>query len=356
MKKTMLFVISKGTVGGAQSWVKDQYKLFIDTRELYLWVGDNGSLARLFGKSNSAIYSLLKSPASFLLIFKLVYFIRRNNVDVVVANSAYAGVLCRLLRIFEPKVRIIYVSHGWSSLYSNSRLRKLFIRVERLLAHLTDKIICISNSDYERAKSSIGIRQDKLCLIRNMIYSEVADDERSRSPNELEKFDSQHTLKLLFVGRLEEPKIPELLLKAVSNRFEYEVTVIGTGPKFNELKQLAGKNTKLLGELADFDSFSDYDALVLSSRSEGLPMVGLEAASQGLPLVLSNVGGCPELIFSYGSKSNGILFDNEESSLLEALEKVHNNYSDFKAVADMSKSQFLMNKENNPYTEVYFPS
>lgn len=52
----------------------------------------------------------------------------------------------------------------------------------------------------------------------------------------------------------------------------------------------------LLGERRDVPSlFAAADAFVLSSRWEGLPMVLLEAAAQGVPIVTTDVGGCREI-------------------------------------------------------------
>jgi glycosyltransferase involved in cell wall biosynthesis len=42
--------------------------------------------------------------------------------------------------------------------------------------------------------------------------------------------------------------------------------------------------------------FSAFDALVISSRTEGTPMIVLEAAVAGIPVVSTSVGGVPDLL------------------------------------------------------------
>ncbi len=50
------------------------------------------------------------------------------------------------------------------------------------------------------------------------------------------------------------------------------------------------------GALAPQECYRSLDVVVLTSLSEGQPLVALEAMSAGLPLVVTDVGGCAELM------------------------------------------------------------
>ncbi len=64
------------------------------------------------------------------------------------------------------------------------------------------------------------------------------------------------------------------------------------------------------------EKFLENDIFVLPSSREGLPSSALEAASTGMPLLLSNATGCKECI-AQGSFKNGILFDLQSNNSLE---------------------------------------
>ena len=65
------------------------------------------------------------------------------------------------------------------------------------------------------------------------------------------------------------------------------------------------QNVRLLGSLSNIPSFlSTLDVAVLSSRSEGLPNAVMEYMAAGRPCVVTDVGGCNELI---QHEKNGLL-------------------------------------------------
>ena len=80
-----------------------------------------------------------------------------------------------------------------------------------------------------------------------------------------------------------------------------QVTFVGGGPDEEALKELAQlldvKNIHFLNYQADVTKlWETHHALVLPSRSEGMPLVTIEAMSIGRPVIVTSAGGHAEMI------------------------------------------------------------
>lgn len=328
-------IITKSEIGGAQTWVKDQISLFDNVFDNYIITNNPGWLTDGVNVSDVLFCKGMDSGFSIRILLKILDFIKKNEVSVIVASSANAGVYARLISIFYD-CRVIYVSHGWSCIYNGGNLSLIFCLVERALSFLTDKVVCVSKKDKYNAINVIGINSRKVVYIRNCVFP------RSIIKSDLD--DSR--FKILFLGRLDEPKRPELLIEAVKYYPNVSLDIVGDGP----LKEICNKydNINFLGAIEDFNDFSNYDLFALISDSEGMPMSALEAASAGIPLLLSNVGGCSELI-----TGNGALVENDVDAIKQKIEFIIKNYMDFKCEALRCSEDFDINKAFNRYKELY---
>lgn len=107
-----------------------------------------------------------------------------------------------------------------------------------------------------------------------------------------------------WVARLIPIKGADVFLRAVACVPELSAVfaIVGDGPERPRLELLArkigvDKRVHFLGARpAAAKLFAAFDVFVLSSRSEGTPMVLLEAMAAGVPIVAAGVGGVPDLI------------------------------------------------------------
>lgn len=117
-----------------------------------------------------------------------------------------------------------------------------------------------------------------------------------------------YTLRLLTVARLSPEKGLTVLLDAMSlartQGADVHLTIVGYGPLREALEQQAARlglnNILIFAGAIGQDRIQSYyrnaDAFVLSSFSEGLPVVLMEAMATGLPVIASRITGIPELV------------------------------------------------------------
>jgi glycogen(starch) synthase len=133
-------------------------------------------------------------------------------------------------------------------------------------------------------------------------------------------------VKIIFIGRLIPRKgfhrvVRALPLVRKSTTVPFEVEVVGTGAHRTELDLLAEELQ--VSDLISYVGMVPYDQLersyqyadvfVLTSLSEGMPSVILEAMGAGLPIIASDVGGNNEIVHE---GENGFLIKGDDIDLL----------------------------------------
>jgi glycosyltransferase involved in cell wall biosynthesis len=342
--KKVLFVTTNPELGGAQKWTYDQANLLVTHFEIYFATGSDGWLSSTIDPlcKKTLIDKGLYSFASIGYLFRLWRFVKKNEIDMIVASSANAGIYARLMKILSPKMRIVYVSHGWSAIYRGNRFAKI---VEKVLSFFSTAILTVSKSDYSRAIKVLGISPKKLVLIENAIppCGQGVDSQEVK--------DDKNSISIVMVARFDYPKRQDLLVE-VAKRFDHiHFIFVGDGQNLKACQQDASKNISFLGSLVEVESvLSRADIFALLSNSEGMPLAVLEALACGKPLLLSNLPSMKTFI-----DENGLLVENTVdavSSAIEVLEKMS-----IKDMRNNSKKIFdkhfnLLNRQNE-YVEFY---
>jgi len=134
----------------------------------------------------------------------------------------------------------------------------------------------------------------------------------------------------LAVGRLVEAKDYATMIIAFGhvhdNHPEARLLIAGTGPLEQSIKasiRQAGleKDVVLLGLRPDVPALMQAaDGFVMSSAWEGLPMVLLEAAASGLPIISTDVGGSRDAVID--GVSGYIVRSGDGAALSRAMQKV----------------------------------
>ncbi len=151
-----------------------------------------------------------------------------------------------------------------------------------------DKFIALSSFGREQFLAA-GLPPERLAVK----YNSVADPGPRANP-------PSSSSKILFVGRLAEEKGVLQLLEAWREvPAPLELVIVGTGPLDAQLRATAPSRVRFLGQTDP----ASVAALMRGARAlvfpslwyEGLPLVPIEAAAAGLPVVLSDLGAMSEM-------------------------------------------------------------
>jgi glycosyltransferase involved in cell wall biosynthesis len=128
---------------------------------------------------------------------------------------------------------------------------------------------------------------------------------------------------VLAVGRLVEQKNHELAIRAIAQVPDATLAIVGDGPLRPELERLAAELEApviFTGVRKDARALMGAaDAVVLSSRWEGLPLTALEALASGTPLVATSVRGLRELLTD---GEDALLVPEDPEALASAIRRV----------------------------------
>ena len=169
-------------------------------------------------------------------------------------------------------------------------------------------------------------------------------------------------INVLFVGQLLKRKGIYVLLKAIENlKVPYSLKIAGTGPELNNLKNKIGNNPaiQVLGKINHEEIVSLYEeanvTVVPSVWKEPFGMVILESLSCSTPVIASNIGGMPEIVFN---EFNGLLFkpgsSKELTSLLEKLFIDKNLYSKLQRNSFDSLKRFTLENQIKKIVDLYY--
>lgn len=238
-------------------------------------------------------------------LFKLLVILRRYRPDVLHTHMTHANLLGRLSRILHPMPALVSTLHGFKMYGVNSRftaLRELGHRLTDPLASMTTAICNAATQSYIQSKSA---PLTKIMAVPNGLDTEAfAPDTAARERIRKELGLPDNAFAWLAVGRLESPKNYPLMLQAFARAASPDdvLLICGTGALRQRVEMNAQalgieKQVRLLGVRRDIPAMMNAaDAFVLSSDTEGLPMVLLQASSTGLPIVATNVGGNSEVV------------------------------------------------------------
>ena len=248
---------------------------------------------------------------------------RIRSADVVVAHGSRTLPAVSMASLGLSQ-RLIYQNIGdplyWAA-KGRRRLRvQLMLRRMSAVAALTDQAAVVLQQEF-------GVAPTRLAVLRNM-----RDSARFCPPSPQERASARVTMGVpkeghvvALSGALSPEKRVELAISTIAATEDSQLFIAGDGPERDKLVKLANRvapnRVRFVGNLHDVRPLLHAsDALLLTSESEGVPGVLLEAGLCGLPSVTRAVGYVSDVV-SCGE--TGLIIDSADpAAFAAALEHV----------------------------------
>lgn len=298
---SILHVLAPADVGGLETVVKD-------LASGHSHMGHSVEVAAVLTEKSCAfveeardsglkLHVIIAPPRSVLPERReILALLARRHVDVVHSHGYRSDILdLRIAR--KAGVPTVTTFHGFSATDWKARTYEW---LQLRSARLASAVVAVSSNIVTRAITS-GIRPTTVHLIRNAVSQAKPRSTAYEARSQLQLREGFH---IGWIGRLSPEKGPDVMLDAVALVADLPITIsfIGDGPNRRELEERSSNHgldrfVRFHGRVANAASLLPaFDLVVLSSRTEGTPIVILESMAACVPIVATTVGGIPDML------------------------------------------------------------
>lgn len=276
--------------------------------------------------------------------------ITENGYEIIHSHTPIASFICRLITRRSKSIKRIYTAHGFH-FYKGAPIINwiIYYPIEKYLSKYTDVLITINKEDYERASKKMQAKKTVLINGVGIDFKKITQSlDIDQKKTELHIL--PNTFVILSVGELNKNKNHQLIIKAlhkITNE-DFIYLIVGEGPLKSKLKKLISKKNlqskvRLLGYRFDVNEiYKISDLFIMPSKREGLPVAVLEALSNSLKIIASNIRGNKDILEEY---EQGILVDKLD---IESFYNVlKSEINDLKSKKQIIISNFLNKYELN---------
>ena len=223
------------------------------------------------------------------------------------------AVMCLLCKINKvPSVLFIRDGH-FKNFIKNPLHRFVTKHTLRLPTY-----ICAQGEIWQKLYKTLDVPDSKIKIIRNWLPNTYYEPPYAKTVS------ANETIHFLFIGWLVKEKGILELLKAAETLAKtkvFKLTLVGNGHLYDQIKY-EKKNSSILDYLnitgwLDTKAVQKYmqksHVFVLPSKAEGFPNALLEALSQGMPAICTNVGAIADSVID---NKNGFLLEASRADLI----------------------------------------
>ncbi len=280
------------------------------------------------------------------------------NEDIILANDIFCAYYFIKRGINIPVVLVMHNSGNPFTMLLRSLPKANSDFVKKRLKR-------ISSTVYRNAKAIVFVSETsrRLFLEENPSYSgitvHVTEGLEDVKCNYSHDFKS---LSFVTIGSVCRRKNQFSIIKAFKEAGikDAQLSIIGEGDDYDRCCKYVNENglanIHMVGAVDNgliIDWLNNSNVFIMNSLDEGLPAVGIEAIRNGLPIIISDVGGCRELV-----ESNGILLrPDDDSELKAAIISFVSRKVDLEAFSHQSRllyeQQYTVKRMINQYCDLF---
>lgn len=327
--KTILFVDPVYLLGGAEKCVirlanamsrRGMKSIFLTSEAIRNYP------KQLFDPEVERIYCSSSSPFAPAIFTNVYSLIRKKAVDLVVLNQDRSGFWGRLVKaVFRPPVPFVWLMHlFYDDMISHWHFPKKQIYKLGYLATLPfcDYIVTVSNANKERLILKHGVSEEKIHVIYNTVGYEESNNKADVDLRDAYNIKADEIV-IGTICQMSRQKGLQYLVEAlvpICKTYNVKIIIAGDGQSRNEITQLVkekGLSEKIImpGYVHNVsDHLKLFDMYVMPSIYEGFPIALVEAISNNLPVIATDIDGCREAI---ENEKTGLLVTKRDPKSLE---------------------------------------
>lgn len=308
MRPGLAYVVNSLNPGGTEKLVVDMALAFSQEYRVGVFCLDEpGRWAERLRQRDIAVSCLWRQPGLDLRMpVLLAHELRRMDARIVHAHQCTPWFYAALARLLYRKPRLLLEEHGRFYPEIHHPVRRLVNRL--LVSRLTHRFVAVSADVKQRLVRYEGLNADRIEVIYNGIGSvpPLSPDRRELLRREFGWESGEFVVGT--VGRFDPiknlPMLVQAIGKARATNSRIRGLLVGDGPEMQCIRDVIrdlglDDTVRLTGFRDDAQTLTQcMDLFVLSSLSEGISIALLEAIRMRVSVVVTAVGGNPEVVLA----------------------------------------------------------
>lgn len=277
-----------------------------EVESIFLSFAERGQAQAFLGQVKQAGFAgralLHNTPRFFSCVKEVADELRQCKADLL-CTSGYKPDLVGWRAARRVGIPVVAVAHGWTRATWKVRL---YETLDRWALRRFDAVVGVSNAQADKVRDA-GVPDARVAIIHNAVGDDAFVEPNAQVRAEMARWFARPPRWIVgAAGRLSPEKgyadLIESATLVLRERPDVGFVLFGDGPLRLDLELLiTARGIKeqfvLAGFRNDLSRFlPNLDLGVMSSYTEGLPVILLETGAAGVPSVATAVGGIPEVI------------------------------------------------------------